>query len=79
MSTSHVVIITGTIPLDLNVTSKALAYFIKLGSQIQSSNLHETTFLYTLIKPNGFLMHDDRCLKTLEGTERSAAFSITYA
>jgi hypothetical protein len=79
MSTSVVVIITGTIPLDLNITSRALTYLIKLGCQIQSSNLHGTIFLYTLVKPNSFCMLEDEFLKTLEGIERSANFSVTYA
>ncbi len=79
MSTSVVVIITGTIPLDLSITSRALAYFIKLACQIQSSNLHGTIFLYTLVKSNSFRMLEDEFLKTLEGIERSANFSVTYA
>jgi len=79
MSNSHVVIITGIIHFDLKITSRALAYFIKLGCQIQSSNLHGTTLLYTLVKPNGFLMLEDQFLETLEGIERSANFSVTHA
>ncbi len=80
MSTSiHVAIITGTIPQDLKPASKVLAYFIGRGHQIQSSNLHGRTFLYTLVSLNRIWMNQDEYLKTIEGIERSADFSVTYA
>ena len=79
MSTGRVVIITGTVPRDLDATSRVLAYFIALGCQIQSSNLHEKTFLYTLIKPDIFWVVTDQYLKILRGVERSVDFSVTYA
>ncbi len=78
-STIQVVIIPGTIPFHLKITSRALTYFIKLVCQIQSSNLHGTTVLDTLVKPNGFVMLEDQFLEILEGIERSADFSVTYA
>ncbi len=80
MSTASVVIITGTIPRDLKAAAEVLAYFIGCGCKIQS-NLHGTTFLYTLVNHDGgaFYMHKGEYLKTLEGIERSADFSVTYA
>jgi hypothetical protein len=79
MSEVSVVIITGTIPLDLKPASKVLAYFIKLGCEIQSSNLYGTTFLYTLVRQKWVCMDEGEYLKTLQGIGRSADFSVTYA
>ncbi len=76
---TRVVIITGTIPLDLKPASKVLAYFIGRGFEIQSSNLHGTTFLYTLVHQKQCWVVEDEYLKTLEGIEKSAGFSVTYA
>ena len=79
LSRGSIVLITGTIPQDLKPASIALAYFLGKSFQIQSSNLHGTTFLYTLVHQQRVYLQKTDYLKPLEETTRSAGFSITIA
>ena len=43
-----VIIITGSLPQDLKAACLAMTHFHSCGFEIKSSNLVDTTFLYTL-------------------------------
>ncbi|UJR19571.1 hypothetical protein I4U23_022701 [Adineta vaga] len=74
MSSAHVVIITGILPADLQAAANVMAYFVTLGCTLQSSDLHGTTFLYTLTNPRGFYNNTDY-LTSLQGIHTSSDFS----
>jgi hypothetical protein len=75
----HVIIITGKIPEDLKAASLALAYFVELGCEVQSSSLHESAFLYTLVNSSRFYVGRNRISDELQQTTKSDAFSMTIA
>ncbi len=74
----RVVIITGQIPQDLKAATLALAYFIELGCELQS-NLHGSTFLYTLVHSARFYVGPNRISEELQQTTKSPEFSVTIA
>ncbi|CAF0745863.1 unnamed protein product [Adineta steineri] len=74
----HVAMIKGSLHMSVEPTSKALAFFIRHGCQIQSSISHNTTLLYTLVNSQGFtLSKDDESI--LQQMKPSCDFCITIA
>lgn len=79
MSTNRVIIISGLVSYDLKAASKILSYFLSLNCQIQSTNLFEERFLYTLTRPQGFFCRNNDHLNILQGIQTSTDFSVNIA
>ncbi|CAF1386614.1 unnamed protein product [Adineta steineri] len=77
----HIAMIAGTFPEDLTAASKVLAFSYYSGFRIRTSNLDNTTFLYTLdFEPGREGVFDKtRCSVILEGVHKSSNFSVTVA
>jgi hypothetical protein len=75
---SRVVLISGLNHQDLQPAALLISYFLRIGFQIQSTNLHDTNFLYTLIHPTGSTIQSmtSDYLEILKKVKRSTVFSV---
>ncbi|CAF1472544.1 unnamed protein product [Adineta ricciae] len=71
-----VVIITGSIPLDLKAASIAIAFHLSNGYDIRSANFDTTTFLYTLVNSHLLFMTPNEYAQKLSEATKSSSFYI---
>jgi hypothetical protein len=79
MAFANIVIIRGANSLELRAASRVLAFFVRLGCPIVSSNFDGTTFLYTLANQEQFYYHEAKYLECLAETHVSNSFSVMIA